>query len=150
MAISRTLAPSDRPAAEPTPTRLGVVVVEPALTARAALAMLIGTQADLEVVGQAAGGSEGLQAVRRVRRRAGVVVLVSLAIGGERDAFWLIRQVRERCPQYVIAGCGTASARIAISRALFVGADGYLDTSAPPEEFLDGLRRAGRGEIVLT
>jgi DNA-binding NarL/FixJ family response regulator len=36
-----------------------------------------------------------------------------------------------------------------ISRALFVGADGYVDKNASPSEFLDALKRAAEGEVVL-
>jgi DNA-binding NarL/FixJ family response regulator len=132
------------------PTRLGIVVIDPLHTARAGIAMLIDAQHDLDVLGQAASADEGLQVVRRVRRRGRVVILVSLALPGEHDACWLIRQIRERCPQYVIVGCGISPARMAISRSLFVGADGYLDASTPPEVFLDGLRQAADGEVVLT
>jgi DNA-binding NarL/FixJ family response regulator len=132
------------------PARLGVVVVDPACTARAGVALLIDAQPDMEVLGQAGSGDDGLQTVRRVRRRSGVVVLVSLGIGGEHDAFWLIRQIRERCPEFVIVGHGVTPARVAVSRALFVGADGYLGTCAEPREFLDGLRQAAAGHVVLT
>ena len=56
--------------------RLGVVVVDPASTARAGVAMLIAAQPDMEILGQAGTGDEGLQAVRRLRRRSEVVVVV--------------------------------------------------------------------------
>jgi DNA-binding NarL/FixJ family response regulator len=138
------------PPGDVVPPRLGVIVVDPVHTARAGTRLLVGSQPDMEILGQAASADEGLQTIRRIRRRARVVVLVSLGIAGEHDAFWLIRAIRERCPSYVIVGFGAAPARIAISRALFVGADGYLDTSAEPELFLDGLRRAVDGQIVLT
>jgi DNA-binding NarL/FixJ family response regulator len=77
-------------------------------------------------------------------------VVVSLAIHGEHDAFWLIRQIRERCPQFAIVGSGVTPARMSISRALFVGADGYLDSCSEPAVFLDGLREAAVGQLVLT
>ena len=130
--------------------RVGVVIVDPVHTARAGIAMLIADQPDMEILGQSGSADEGLQAVRRVRRRARVVVVVSLSLAGDHDACWLIRQIRERCPQYVIVGSGITPARMTISRALFVGADGYIDTSSEPASFLDGLRRAGAGQVVMT
>src|SRR5437763_6233947 len=129
--------------------RLRVVVVGPASTARAGVAMLIDAQPDMEIVGQAGDGDAGLQAVRRLRRRSDVIVVVSISLRGEHDAFWLIRQVRERCPEYAIVATGVMPARVAISRALFVGADGYLDVTAEPAAFLDGIRRAGDGSVVF-
>src|SRR2546423_8198962 len=123
--------------------RLGVVVVDPASTARAGVAMLIAAQHDMEILGQAGTGDEGIQAVRRLRRRSDVVVVVSISLKGEHDAFWLIRQIRERCPEYAIVASGVMPVSVAISRAVFVGAAGYLDGPAGPVAFPDGPRRAG-------
>jgi DNA-binding NarL/FixJ family response regulator len=79
-----------------------------------------------------------------------MVVLVGLGIRGDHDAYWLIRSIREHCPSFAIVGCGASPSRIAVSRALFVGADGFMDQNSDPDEFLDGLRAAARGELVLT
>src|SRR5436853_210877 len=97
-----------RPTARHAPAlpRLGVVVVDPAPTGRAGIALLISGEPDMEVLGEAGSADEGLQCVRRVRRRSRVIVLVSLGLPGEHDSFWLIRQIRERCPHYVIVGFG--------------------------------------------
>jgi DNA-binding NarL/FixJ family response regulator len=38
---------------------------------------------------------------------------------------------------------------MAISRALFLGADGYVDKNVDPVEFLQTLRQAADGEMVL-
>jgi two-component system response regulator DevR len=137
------------PPQPPVPASVGVVVADPLHTIRAGLAMLIDAQPDMEMLGEAGSADEGLQAVRRIRRRDRVVVVASLALVGEHDVCWLIRQIRERCPQFVIVGSGVSPARMTISRALFVGADGYLDLSAEKTSFLDGLRRAGQGRLVL-
>ena len=146
MATRHSPSPLPRSAHVP---RLGVVIVDPVLTARAGIGLLIDAQRDMEVLAQASSADEGLQTVRRVRRRSRVVVMVSVALGGEHDAFWLIRQIRERCPQFVILATGITPPRITISRALFVGADGYVDATADPKTFLDGLRGASDGRVVL-
>jgi DNA-binding NarL/FixJ family response regulator len=61
----------------------------------------------------------------------------------------LIREVRERYPALAVLAMGADADPTAISRALFVGADGFVDKSAEPAEFLDALRRAGSRETVL-
>jgi DNA-binding NarL/FixJ family response regulator len=48
-----------------------------------------------------------------------------------------------------VLGCGARSDALAISRALFVGADGFVDKNIDPAEFLQALRRAADGEMVL-
>lgn len=136
-------SPATRPA-------LGVIVVDPLHVVRAGLTLLIESQGDLQVVGHAASSDEALQLARRARHRGPVLVLVGLGLSGEHDAFWLIRAIRERCPSHTIVASGANAERTRISRALFVGADGFLDHSAEPTAFLDGIRRAAQGEVVLT
>ncbi len=126
-----------------------MILVDPLPVVRAALALLIDEPPDMEVLAEAGTAEEALQALARVRRRTGVV-LVSLGVEGEHDAYWLFRTLRERYPAIVVLGCGARADPMAISRALFVGADGFVDKNADPIEFLESLRRAARGEMVLT
>jgi DNA-binding NarL/FixJ family response regulator len=129
--------------------RVGVIVIDPLPVVRAGLALLVDDRPDLEVLAEAGSGDEGLDAVGRVRRSR-VVVLVGLGLGGEHDAFWLIRMLRERFPSHAVLGCGANADPTAISRALFVGADGFVDKNVDPVEFLQCLRRAADREMVLS
>jgi DNA-binding NarL/FixJ family response regulator len=70
-------------------------------------------------------------------------------LGGQRDAYWLIREIRESFPSVPVLACGANSDAIAISRALFSGADGFVDQTATPKDFLDAIRRGARREMVL-
>lgn len=128
--------------------RLGVVVVDPLPVVRAGLSLLIEDRPDMEVLAEAGTALDGLDSIQRLRRSR-VVVLVGLALGGEHDAYWLIRTVRERFPSHAILGCGANADATDISRALFVGADGYVDKNIDPIEFLQSLRRAADHEMVL-
>jgi DNA-binding NarL/FixJ family response regulator len=128
--------------------RLGVVVVDPLPVVRAGLSLLIEDRPDMEVLAEAGTSQEGLDIVSRVRRSR-VVVLVGLGLGGEQDAYWLIRTMRERFPSHAILGCGANANATTISRALFMGADGFVDKNIDPVEFLQSLRRAADREMVL-
>jgi len=142
---------SRRPATAATPRprrRLGVVVVDPLPVVRAGLSMLIDDRPDMEVLAETGTSDEGLEIVSRVRRSR-VVVLVGLGLGGEHDAFWLIRTLRERFPTHAILGCGANADATTVSRALFMGADGFVDKNIDPVEFLQSLRRAADREMVL-
>lgn len=127
----------------------GVVLVDPLQVVRAGLALLMERSPSLELVGEAGTATEALDAVREMPRRNHAVVLVGLGLSGEHDAFWLIRAIRTEFPVVSILACGGLADSNTISRALFVGADGYVDKNASPEEFLDGLHRAAQGEVVL-
>jgi len=132
----------------PKQRRLGVVLVDPLPVVRAGLALLIDEPHDMEVLAEAGTAAEALDALARIRRST-LVVLVGLSIEGEHDAYWLIRTVRERYPAIAVLGCGARAEPMAISRALFVGADGFVDKNADPIEFLQALRKASKGEMVL-
>jgi DNA-binding NarL/FixJ family response regulator len=110
--------------------------------------MLIGGEPDLEVLGECGSAEEGLEILGRIRRTR-MVVLVGLGFPGERDEYWFVRTVRERHPAHAIVACGANADPTSISRALFVGADGFVDKSTEPTEFLRSLRRAANHEVVL-
>ena len=125
-----------------------MILADPLPVVRAGLALLIQDRPDLEVLAEAGTAEDTLAALDRARRSR-VVVLVGLGLEGEHDAFWLIRTIRERFPALAVLACGARADAMVISRALFVGADGYVDKNVDPLEFLDSLRRAVEGEMVL-
>jgi DNA-binding NarL/FixJ family response regulator len=139
---------TERTAASKALRRLGVILVDPLPVVRAGIGLLIQDRPDLEVVAEAGTAEEALAAVARVRRGK-VIVLVGMSLDGSHDSFWLIRTIREQFPAMTVLGCGARSDALVISRALFVGADGFVDKNIDPSEFLQALRRAAEGEMVL-
>jgi DNA-binding NarL/FixJ family response regulator len=141
-----------RSASRPAPVthrrRVGVVLIEPLPVVRAGLGLLVDASEDLEVLGEASDVDAGLEVIARVRR-ADAVVLIAVSIGGDHDSAWLIRSVRERFPRLAVLALGADTEAEAISRALFVGADGYVDKRVEPEVFLDAIRRGAAHEMVL-
>jgi DNA-binding NarL/FixJ family response regulator len=134
-------ADSDSP-----PVRL--VVVDPSPVVLEAISLFLDSQPDLEVVLRAQTAGQVLDRLKGFRRK-GVVALVAMELQGEQDAYWLIHTVREQHPEIRIAAFGVVLDRPSISRALFVGADGFIDKRANPIQFLDAIRRTSRGEMVL-
>jgi DNA-binding NarL/FixJ family response regulator len=134
--------------ARPGRRRLGVVLVDPLPVVRAGLRLLIDDRPDMEVVGEAGSADEGLEVVAGVRRTR-IVMLIGLGLEGAHDAYWLIRAVRERYPGHAVLGLGANADAARISRALFVGADGFVDKNVDPAEFLQAVRVAAAGETVL-
>jgi DNA-binding NarL/FixJ family response regulator len=138
------------PAAATTPARrrLGVVLVDPLPVVQAGLALLIDGSDDLEVLAEPSDAEGALDSLGRIRRSR-IVVLVGLALTGERDAAWLIRAIRERFPSHAVLALGADADPPTISHALFVGADGFVDKNVGPLEFLDAIRQAVTHQIVL-
>jgi DNA-binding NarL/FixJ family response regulator len=134
---------------QPSPPRLGIILIDPQHLVRAGMTLIISTQPDLEVVAEAGSAEEGLQAAKELRRRQQVVAVIGTSLTGDQDVYWLIRAMREVIPAMRVLACAHRPDPNTISRALFSGADGVINKSVPPEEFIDALRRAGRGEVVL-
>lgn len=128
--------------------RFGVVVVEPFPVVRDGLVRTIGEREGLEVLATAASADEALGAVAEVRSDR-VVVLVAMSLAGEQDSYWLIRACRERFPGHVILGLGANADPQVVSRALFVGADGFVDKNADLDEFLGAIEGSAEHEVVI-
>jgi DNA-binding NarL/FixJ family response regulator len=128
--------------------RLGVVVVDPFPVVRVGLVSTIDQSPGLEVLAQASSADEAVDVVGHLRRTR-AVVLVAMGLAGEKDSFWLIRALRERFPSHAILGLGANADPHVVSRALFVGADGFVDKNIELEEFLAAIRSAGEEEMVI-
>jgi DNA-binding NarL/FixJ family response regulator len=128
--------------------RMGVVIVDPFPVVRAGLASTIEDDPALEVLAQASSADEAIVVVANVRRSR-VVVLVAMGLAGDKDSYWLIRTLRERFPGHAILGLGANADPHVVSRALFVGADGFVDKNIELEEFLAAIRSAGNEEMVI-
>jgi DNA-binding NarL/FixJ family response regulator len=146
--MAEAAGPSKGRSREQVRPRLGVVVVEPLAIVRAGLGRLIGDLPDMQVLAEAGAADECLAALKRIRRSR-LVVLVGLGLPGERDSLWLIGTLRERYPHATILASGAGADATTISRALLLGADGYLDKDVDPVEYLEAIRQAARGEAVL-
>ncbi|MGH2589340.1 MAG: LuxR C-terminal-related transcriptional regulator [Actinomycetota bacterium] len=125
-----------------------MVIVDPLPVVRAGLGSLIADRSDLEVLAEAGTAEEALEAIGGVRGTR-VVVLVGLGLEGVKDSYWLIRTLRERFPALALLACGARAEPMAISRALFMGADGFVDKNVDPARFLKSVRDALEGEMVL-
>jgi DNA-binding NarL/FixJ family response regulator len=128
---------------------LRVLVVHPFQTARAGLALLIDNEADLEILAQTDTCEEALTALRRQRRRSGIVVLVALTSAADVRLSQALRAFRDEFPTIPLLACGRAVDELLVSRALFSGADGFVDYTCAPDEFLNAIRRISIGEFVL-
>lgn len=129
---------------------LTVVLADVPDLVRAALAMLIDSQPDMQVVLESGRSDEIVEGIGRLRLKRRGMALVGLGIAGEHDAYWLIRSIRELAPVWPVIAIGQNATMEDITRALLVGADGYVGKECGPVEFVDTLRGAAVGQIVLT
>ena len=130
-------------------TPLSIILVEPLAVVRAGLTMLISSQRDLTVAAQATSASDAIRAVQSLTRRTNALALISLALLGDHDAFWLMRTLRETTGVLPILAMGVGPDEAQVSEALFYGADGFVHKRVEPPEFVDAIRKTAAGEFVL-
>jgi DNA-binding NarL/FixJ family response regulator len=124
-----------------------VAVVDDQAVVRMGLATLIGTEPDLELVGEAADGRAGLQLVRAVRPD---VVLCDIRMP-VLDGLGLLREVSAD-PQLAdvrIVVLTTFELDEYVFEALRSGASGFLLKDADPERLLDAIRVVADGGSLL-
>jgi DNA-binding NarL/FixJ family response regulator len=124
-----------------------VLLVDDHLVVRSGLRALLGTQADIEVVAEAASGEEALQllALGPVS-----VVVMDLAMGPGMDGIEAIRSIRQRNKAQAILVFTTYDSDADIVRAVDAGAMGYLLKDAAPDEIFSAVRGAVQGKSVMS
>jgi DNA-binding NarL/FixJ family response regulator len=137
--------PATRRGREP----LCLIIIEPVGIVRASLRLTFAAEQDLLIVAETDDADEGLDLAVANRRQGLAVALVGLELAGDHDSYWLIRSLRQRCPELIILATGVALDRSAISQGLFAGADGFVHKNSSPERFVEATRRAADGEVVL-
>jgi two-component system, NarL family, response regulator LiaR len=127
------------------PDPIRICIADDHAVVRRGLRAFLDNQPDIEVVGEAATGSD---AVALVQQLAPDVMLVDLLMP-EMDGFEAIRHMRERGPNTRIIVLTSYSAEGQVLRALRAGALSYLLKDADADDIAAAIRRAARGEAVI-
>jgi two-component system, NarL family, nitrate/nitrite response regulator NarL len=126
--------------------RLRVLLVDDHVLFRSGVKALLARQPDLEVVGEAADGLEGLKRAKQLRPD---VVLLDLHMPGlaGREA---VTMLAEELPEAVVLMLTVSENADDLIATLKAGARGYLLKNIDTEFLVDSIRRAARGEAVMS
>jgi DNA-binding NarL/FixJ family response regulator len=129
-----------------TPARpIRVALVDDHRVLAEALAAMLGTAPDVEVLGVAASAAE----CRALLQRACPDVLV-LDVGlPDDDGLELVPALRQQCPGMAILILTSLAEEETLLRAIQRGVDGFVPKQQPLAELLASVRRAASGEIVM-
>lgn len=113
---------------------------------RDALADLVASQPDLELVGEAVDHPDAVRLATRTRPH--LVVLDARMPGG--DAPDTVRAMRSQAPDVAVLVLSAYQDAASAMELLAAGAVGYLVKGMADEEILDGIRRARRGQLSIS
>lgn len=137
--------PGEPPAAAPAAGPIRVVIVDDHALVAEGTRQLLEAEADLEVVGEARTGEEGLQLLDRLRPDVALVDVNLPGISG----LELARQAASSAPEVVILIVSAYDDYAYVAQALEVGVAGYLLKTASSKELVDAVRAVAHGVFVL-
>jgi DNA-binding NarL/FixJ family response regulator len=128
------------------PVKIKVGIVDDDPLVRSALGLMLGGQADIEVVGEA---TDGQEALALVRTSAPDVVLMDIRMPRINGLEATRRVLTEsRSPRVIVLT--TFGADEYVVDALAAGADGFLLKDTPPPEIVAAIRAVASGEPILS
>jgi len=113
---------------------------------RKGIRALLATEADIEVVGEAADGKEAIEKAERLRPD---IILMDLVMPGM-DGIEAIRRITARQPETRILVLTSFAEDEKVFPALKAGALGYLLKDSSPEELVRAIHQVHRGESSLS
>ncbi|MFK4834990.1 response regulator [Microbacterium sp. ZW T2_14] len=122
-----------------------VLIIDDDFLVRAAVEGILGPRADIEVVGSAGSGAEGIE-VARVRRPD--VVLMDIQMPGM-DGIEATRALLGQVDTDVVAMTSIATPE-AVQRMLAAGAYGYVLKDTAPEALAEAVLTVARGDAFLS
>ena len=123
-----------------------ILIVDDHAILREGLKMVLGLEADLEVVGEADNGQEGVGLAARLKPD---VVLLDVLMQGM-DGIDACRQIKSVRPDTRVLMLTSHDAAQAVEAAVLAGASGYLLKNGGREDLLKGIRAVAQGEALLS
>lgn len=117
---------------------------------REGLKQVLADAPDIEVRAEATDGEQALQAAQALGGPQGLdVVLLDIAMPG-RDGLEVLQTLRRAWPSLPVLMLSTYPERQYAVRCIKLGAAGYLNKSADPDDMIAAVRKAAGGGIYVT
>ena len=128
-----------------TPTR--IVVVDDHRMFRAGLRALLEGEPDMQIVGEAGSGADGVRLAAELRPD---VILMDLRLTGDCGGIEATRQIVAATPGAAVVVLTSYGTQADVIGAMTAGARGYVLKAGEPAELFHAVRTAARGELGLS
>jgi len=128
---------------------LRIVIVDDQSMVRAGFAALLNAEPDLEVVGEAADGAEGVEVVRRLRPDIVLMDVRMPVLNGIEATRELLRGSDPSQSETHILMLTTFDIDDYVYEAIRAGASGFLLKDAPPADLVAAVHVVARGDALL-
>ncbi len=126
--------------------RQRIFIIDDHPIVRFGMAQLLGGEPDLEVCGDA---EDGRNVAGKLRAANPDLVLLDLSLSSG-SGIDLLHQLKETWPELRVLIVSTHDERLYGERVIRGGACGYVMKAAPPDQFLNAVRRALQGSMVVS
>jgi two-component system, NarL family, response regulator NreC len=125
--------------------KISLLLVDDHAVVRVGLRMLLESEPDIEIVGEADSGSEALN---QVTRYLPDVVLMDIGLP-DFSGIDATREIKRLSPETAVIALTIHEDEEYFFKMLEAGASGYVPKRAAPEELLTAIRAAAQGEVYL-
>ncbi len=122
-----------------------LLLVDDHAVVRSGLKMLLASEADVEIVGEAGSGSEAVAGAGSARPD---VILMDIGLP-DMTGIEATRAIKSKYPNIAIVALTIHEDEEYFFKMLEAGASGYVPKRAAPEELLTAIRAAAAGEVYL-
>jgi two-component system response regulator NreC len=125
--------------------KIRLLLVDDHQVVRSGLRMLLASESDVEIVGEAGTAREAIEAVRLLQP---TVVLMDIGLP-DLSGIEATREIKRTNPEIAVLALTIHEDEEYFFKMLEVGAGGYVPKRAAPEELLTAIRAAAAGEVYL-
>ncbi|NPC58116.1 response regulator [Caenimonas soli] len=130
--------------------RIRVLLGDDHRIVREGLKQVLADAPDIEVCTEATNGVEVLDAVQAAQGTLGLdVVVLDIAMPG-RDGLEVLQELRKAWPRLPVLMLSTYPEKQYAVRCIKLGAAGYLNKSADPDDMVAAVRKAAAGGVFVT
>jgi two-component system response regulator NreC len=125
--------------------KIRLLLVDDHAVVRSGLRMLLESETDVEIVGEAGNADEAVAALERLDLD---VILMDIGLP-DRSGIDVAREIKRRYPEKAVVALTIHEDKEYFFRMLEAGASGYVPKRAAPDELLTAIRAAALGEVYI-